>query len=210
MRPYKNSFYQRIHWVAGSRRNIQNNGRKCLDVHGGSDSNNRHVIFWNCHDGLNQAWSVDKTIPKTQFPPYPLGDGIKFQIKSRMSGNRALYWKDLIGKDQYRVRIQDNNPPDNRQWWIFDSRTHTVRAFSKRNFALSGRNGKNFDNGVDVVIRAYKGQPTQQIVWLNKSRQNVRFNNKKCLDVHGNVNTHDRHTIFYSCHNGLNQAWFVD
>lgn len=33
-----------------------------------------------------------------KYPAYPLRDGIKFQIKSRMSGNRAIYWRNHIGR----------------------------------------------------------------------------------------------------------------
>lgn len=209
MRPYKNSFYQRIHWVAGNKRNIQNNGRKCLDVHGGRDSHNRHVIFWNCHNGRNQAWVVDTKVPKAiKFPPYPLGDDIKFQIKSRMAGNRALYWRDHKS-GSFRTYIQDNNPADKRQWFIFNRRTLTVRAFAKRTQALSGLQNK-MRRGIAVVMRAFKGQPVQRIMWLNQSRRNVRFNGKLCMDVHGGRNVHNRHVIYWSCHKGLNQAWYVD
>lgn len=210
MRPYRNSFYQRIHWVSGHRRNIQNNGRKCLDVHGGSDSNMRHVIFWNCHNGLNQAWRVDRKFPQVRYPPYPLRDGIRFQLKSRMSGNRALYWRNHIGGNQYRCYIQDNNPMDNRQWWTFDWRTKTIRAYARRGYALSGRYGSRLRRGNLVVIRPYRGDGDQKIWWYNTYRKNVRFGNKVCLDVHGAVNRHNRWVIYWSCHNGLNQAWYID
>ena len=73
-------------------------------MHGGHDHQNRHVIFYNCHNGANQGWSIDTTLPKeVQYPPYPLGDGVKFQIKSRMTGNRALFWKNDIGGSQFRT-----------------------------------------------------------------------------------------------------------
>lgn len=154
MQPYKSLFSQRVHWLAGDRRNIQHNGRRCLDVHGGSDSNNRHVIFYNCHNGLNQAWRVDTTVPKKiQYPPYPLADGVKFQIKSRMAGNRPLYYREHIGGNQFRVRIRDNDPLNQRQWWIFDSRTKTVRAYTKRTHALSRRNGTKMRSGAMVVVK---------------------------------------------------------
>jgi hypothetical protein len=78
-------------------------------------------------------------VPKSvEYPPYPLGNGVKFQIKSRMEGNRALYWNTKIAGDQFRAFIRDNNPADTRQWWTFDSRTHTVRAFAKQTHVLSG------------------------------------------------------------------------
>jgi hypothetical protein len=128
-----------------------------------------------------------------------------------MSGNRSLYWRNHIGGNQYRTYIQDNNPEDKRQWWTFDSRTKSIRAWIKRGHALSGRNGSKLTRGVMVVIRPFRGQVTQKIIWLNRNRQNVRFNTSKmCLDVHGGRNVHNRHVIYWSCHNGLNQAWYVD
>jgi hypothetical protein len=30
------------------------------------------------------------------------------------------------------------------------------------------------------------------------------------LDVVGSSDTHNRHTQFYNCHNGRNQAWWLD
>lgn len=217
-RIYRNEFWQRIHWKGGNRRNIQNNGfglsgrtRGCLDVRGAQDRHNNYLIWHKCHNGANQAWFVDQK-PKHPFkyPPYPIGDRKRFQIKSRMSGNRALFWREHIGGNQFRVRIQDNNPASSNQWWAFDTRTRTVRAWTRRSYVLSGRQGHGLRRGIMVVIRTYRGETAQKIVWYNRSRQNVKFYNKFCLDVHGAVNRHLRHTIMWNCHNGLNQAWYVD
>jgi len=206
---YRNNYFQRMHWY-GSRRTIRNNGKQCLDVHGGSNTEKRHVIWWSCHNGLNQGWSVDKKVYKMKYPQYPLRDGIKFQIKSRMSGNRALFWKNHIGGNQYRTYIQDNNPMDNRQWFTFDWRTKTVRAWARRGHALSVRQGYKFRKLSYVVIRPYKGQNDQKIMWYSTSRKNVRFYNKVCMDVHGGRNVNGRWVIVWPCHNHLNQAWSVD
>jgi len=210
VRQYINSYYQRMHWIGGYKRNIQNNGKYCLDVHGNSDSERRHVHWWSCHNGANQGWSIDKKVYKMKYPPYPLRDGIKFQIKSRMTGNRALFWKNHIGGNQYRTYIQDNNPMDNRQWFTFDWRTKTIRAYARRGYALSGRIGGRFRRGQFVVIRPYKGTTDQKIMWYNRSRKNVLFYNKVCLDVRGASNRNGAYVHMWTCHNGLNQAWYVD
>lgn len=70
IRPFKNEVYQRIAYYKGHRQNIRNNGGKCLDVHGGSNTHRRHMIFWNCHKGLNQAWFLTTAVPKP-LPPAP-------------------------------------------------------------------------------------------------------------------------------------------
>jgi hypothetical protein len=145
-----------------------------------------------------------------KYPPYPLGDRVRFQLKSRMSGNRALFWRNHVGGNQFRTYIQDNNPADSKQWWSFDTRTKSIRAFAKKSHVLSGKIGSGFRRGSMVVIRPYKGENIQKIWWYNKSRQNVKFGGKICLDVHGGRNVNNRHVIYWSCHNGLNQAWYVD
>jgi hypothetical protein len=75
--------------------NIRDQGRRCLDVHGGSNTNNRHVHWYKCHKKLNQAWYTDRK--GFNYPTYPLKNGVKFQIRSRMEGNKALFWNEHIG-----------------------------------------------------------------------------------------------------------------
>jgi len=199
---------QMMRFFGGSRRNIRNTWNKCLDVHGNHNSHHRHVIWWQCHNGANQGWYIDRV--GYRYPPYPLGDGVKFQIKSRMPSNRALFWHEHIGSNQFRLRIRDNNPENNKQWFTFDSRTKTIRAWAKRSYVIANQQGYAFRIGVAATIRPYRNENYQRIRWYNGSRRNIRNNGQKCLDVHGGSNTHHRHVIFYNCHNGLNQAWYID
>jgi hypothetical protein len=76
MRPYTGANTEKFQWFNGSKKNIRNNGFKCLDVHGGSNTHNRHVIFWNCHNGANQGWWVDQN--GALFAKQPLEDGRRF------------------------------------------------------------------------------------------------------------------------------------
>jgi hypothetical protein len=76
VRQWRGENYQRIKFFTTRYRNIQNNGKKCLDVHGGHDHHHRHVHFWNCHNGMNQGWWIDQNKPGTTRNPYP--DGRKF------------------------------------------------------------------------------------------------------------------------------------
>jgi hypothetical protein len=208
MRPFSGEVYEMSKWISGKYRTIQNLGGKCLDVHGASNTNNRHVIFYNCHNGLNQAWDVDQT--GWVYPKQPLNDGVKFQIKSMMKENRALFYSEHIGGNQYRLRIRDNNPEDDKQWFVFDRRTHTIRASAQRNLALSNQQGQQYRVDVAAVMRPWRKEPFQRISYYSGTRRNIRNNGQKCLDVHGGSNTDNRHVIFWHCHNGLNQAWYLD
>lgn len=76
MRPYKNTDYVRTIWYKQPKQNIQNYAQKCLDVHGGSNTHNRHVVFYNCHNGLNQGWTLDQNGEVSSTPP--LEDGRRF------------------------------------------------------------------------------------------------------------------------------------
>jgi hypothetical protein len=208
VRPWKKEQYQRISWFGGSRRNIRNNGKKCLDVHGGSNTHNRHVIFYNCHNGLNQAWYIDQK--GIEYPRQLRKDGVRFQIKSRMSGNRALFFHEHIGGNQFRLRIRNNMPGNGKQWFIFDSRTRTIRAAERRKFVIANQKGYAYRIGVAATIRPWIGEIYQKIAFYGGSVRNIRNNGGKCLDVHGGSNTHNRHVIFWNCHNGANQGWYTD
>jgi hypothetical protein len=206
IRPYRGQNSQKIMWFGGSRRNVRFYGKVCLDVHGGVNRHNRWVISWTCHNGLNQAWYVDQNT--YSYPRQPLADGQRFQIKSRMSGFRALYWNEHIGGGQYRLRIRNDQCKNNRQWFTFDKRTRTVRAFASRGMAISNQRGYAFRIGVAAVVRRYQNEVYQRLSFYRGLRRNFRNVAGKCLDVHGGRNTNNRHVIFWNCHNGLNQGWF--
>jgi hypothetical protein len=73
---------------------------KVMDVHGGRDEENRDIIVWKKHNGLNQQWDL---IYKDKYPRDPkkgelnkdfgLRVGITFYIVSAMKSGRYL---DLI------------------------------------------------------------------------------------------------------------------
>ena len=179
VRAYKGEALQKMRWFKGSRRNIRDQGVRCLDVHGNSDTNRRHVHWYKCTNGLNQGWMIDRK--GYNYPDYPLANGVKFQIRSRMQGNKALFWKEHIGGHQYRLRIQAHDPENKNQWWVFDSRTRTVRPLLKRTYCLANRKGYKFRINVPVVIRKYAGDNTDKTRWYTGSRRNIRNNGKKCL-----------------------------
>ena len=142
VKPYKPSLLARLRWYAGGVQNIRDVGTRCLDVYGGSNVHKQHVIWWACHNGANQAWFLDDK--GYTFPKFPVATGTKFQIKSKMAENRALFIAEDIGGAQYRLRIRDNHPGDNKQWFFFDSRTNTIRSWIQKDLVLANQKGKGF------------------------------------------------------------------
>jgi len=199
---------QNIRWFNGRYRNLRDLGHRCLDVHGKSNTHRRHLIWYKCHNGANQSWWIDRR--GVSYPKQPVASGVRFQIRSRMAHHRSLFWHEHIGSSQFRLRIRDHNPTNWNQWWAFDRRTNSIRAWNRRSYAIANQKGYGFRIGVAATIRPWTGDHTMKIQWHSGSRRNIRNLGQKCLDVHGNSNTHHRHVIFYNCHNGLNQAWFID
>jgi hypothetical protein len=200
---FSNKPTQFMQWHEGSRRNIRTNRKRCLDVQSGSDTHMRHIIFYNCHNGLNQGWWIDQS--GAQFRKQPFSNGIKFQIRSRMAGNRALYHHyQHIGSHQYRALIRASLPGEDRQWWIFDSRTRSIRAHTRRNYAISNQYGQKFLMKKAVVIRPWKNEHYQKLSFYPGKLRNLRNPAGYCIDVYQNKNKNDARTIFYICHNGAN------
>lgn len=102
-----------------------------MTVDGWRSYNNRNVVwYWN-KNAPAQRWNIDTR--NVHFPRYPLRDGRRFQIKTRMSGNRALYAAENRGGHNGRLlRIRDSAPWDNAQWFAFDWRTKTIRMYADR------------------------------------------------------------------------------
>jgi len=90
-----------------------------------------------------------------------------------MPSNRALYWAEHIGGHQYRLRIRDNNPENNKQWWTFDDRTKTIRAWARRSYALSNQRGYQYRINVAANIRQYRNEYYQKIKWIGGRYRNI-------------------------------------
>jgi hypothetical protein len=122
-----------------------------------------------------------------------------------MGGHRALFWHEVLAPaGQYRLRIRNNNPGDNKQWFVFNSRTHTIRTWSDRRQVIANQVGQGFIVGKAAVVRPWKSENFQKIQWHGGSKRNIRNNGGKCLDVWGGKNVNLQHLTFWDCHNGLN------
>lgn len=119
------------------------------------------------------------------YPRNPYKDGIRFQIRTLMRSKRVIYWADHIGGGQHLLRIRKSNFRNNRQWFVFDWRTHTIRAWADRRKVISNQLGQKFLTGRRAVVRVFKGENYQRIQYHGGSRRNIRNNGEKCLDVYG-------------------------
>lgn len=170
-RPFTNDLYSRSEWFNGSRRNIRNFGGKCLTVNGAHNKHRRHVTFWNCGNGLHQAWIIDQNAYNWPKPKYP--NGVRFQIKSRMATFRALYWNEHTGGNQFKLRIRNNKPKDARQWFVWDYRSRSVRAWNKRSHAIGNTLGF-YGIGRAAVIRPWRKGSDMWTFFHGGSRRNIR------------------------------------
>ena len=212
VREWRNEVYQRIRVYGGSKRNIRNDGGKCLDVHGGRDTQNRRVIFWNCHNGANQGWTLVRidfqVVVKYQRPP--IADGVKFQIRSTMSKGRSVFVdSNNMGNEQYRLKIQDHAPWDERQWFTFDSRTQSIRQFYSRNMAISREFGteKLVLRGA-AVVRPWRSE-TAQKTFYNGDKQFQDFGNF-VLTIDKHENAHGQPLVWFEKQKQASQKWRID
>jgi len=128
-------------------------------------------MVWNtCSDTALNAFRYD--IKDVVFPPQPLVDGAKFQIKSRMEGNKALFYSDNYGENEYLCRVRANDPEDITQWWVFDSRTHTIRTAKDHNFVLSTYRTYG-GSGQYAVVKPFTGQKNQIALWHSGAISNI-------------------------------------
>jgi hypothetical protein len=107
---------------------LVNEHGKVMDVHGGRDDENRDIIVWKKHNGLNQQWDIIhadkwKRDPKKgelneDFGLYVERD---FYIISELSRHRYL---DALNRN---FVIKTKNGRTSQRWW-FDQRSLTIKS----------------------------------------------------------------------------------
>jgi hypothetical protein len=100
-------------------RHLTNDHGKVMDVHGNRDEENRDIIVWNRHGGLNQQWDV---IYADQWKRDPIKGELNkdfglyverpFYIISRMRSGRYL---TALGRN-FVIKTRNGRPD---QTWIF-------------------------------------------------------------------------------------------
>lgn len=102
-------------------------------------------------------------------------------------------------------------PGEDSQWFVFDKRTHSVRSFSRRNYAISNLVGHGFKTiGSAAVIRPWKNEPYQKLSYYPGQKRNFRTPGGQCLDVYQVKDVNDQNVIFWTCHNQANQGWSIN
>ena len=145
VRPYRGEPQQILNFYSGCKRNVRNNKGSCLDVSGGKNENNQPVTFWKCHDGDNQAWVISQLkIVKVQEKEssdgkFPVKDGKKFMIRNEMPTHKMLYAAEKLDANQRVLRIITFNAKVKTAYWVFDSRTSTIRSAFKRDMVLTNK-----------------------------------------------------------------------
>lgn len=184
--------------------NIVNEKGKVFDVHGGQDTENRQVIVWNKHNGLNQQWDIiyvdswkgwNKKGELNKF----FGFFVErpFYIVSEMSSHRYI---DVIGSNTV---IKTPNGFDSQKWF-FDQKSRTIKNLKQPN--------KSFD-----IQNA--GRSTNLQLWSTNSGwyqlfrldgmflENVQ--NKKVFDVQGGKDIEGGNVLVWNKHGKVNQRWRI-
>jgi len=104
---------------------------KVLDVHSGKDEENRNIIVWKKHGGLNQQWDLiyadaypDEAKKGELNKKFGLYVERTFYVVSQMSSHRYL---DII--DGRNIVIKTRNGR-NTQEWYFHQTSWTIRSRS--------------------------------------------------------------------------------
>jgi hypothetical protein len=108
---------------------VVNERGKVMDVSGGVDDENKNIIMYKKHKGLNQQWDViyadeypeepKKGEYNEQFGMYVERD---FHIVSQMKSNRYL---DLINNRNFVIKTANGR---NTQTWYFDQKSLTIKT----------------------------------------------------------------------------------
>jgi len=105
LREYKNDRHtQKLGWFSGSIKNIRNRARQCLDVANRNPNHAAYVVWWECHNGHNQAWFIDTAGLKIEKYPFP--DGQQFRIFTKMESKRVVYHNEALNKEEFLLRLR--------------------------------------------------------------------------------------------------------
>ena len=100
-----------------------------MDVTGGVDAENRNIIVWNKHKGLNQQWDI---VYADEYPEEPKKGELNkdfglyverpFYVVSKLSSHRYL---DLINNRNMVIKTPNGR---NTQVWFFDQKSLTIKT----------------------------------------------------------------------------------
>lgn len=186
-----------------------NNDKLCMDVYWGKDKEQQPLIMYTCHNGWNQRFEANYNTKKPMFISTGIIRDKPFMIRSRMHGNRVLFFDKPISKGQYGIAIRTAHY-DKREIFIFDAKTGHLRNAAYRNWVLAVQQGRN-NRGARLVLRKALHDPSQKWKYRRNRYHNWSpFSNSViCMDVAGAKNRDGQAVMMWSCHNGANQRFEV-
>jgi len=150
-----------------------------LDVHSGLDHENRQVIVWNKHNGLNQQWDivyVDEAKPEPtkgqMSPKWGFIVERPFYIVSELKSNRHL--TQLSASRDAIIKTPNGN---NSQKFYFDQKTRTIVMVRHTSYSLEAKSNNQLGYG------GKRAHPTMQFKYEKGYIRNVKTN--KVFDVSG-------------------------
>jgi hypothetical protein len=183
--------------------NIVNEKGKVLDVHSALDVENRQVIVWNKHNGLNQQWDivyVDEQKPEPtkgqMSPKWGFIVERPFYIVSELKSNRHL--TQLPSQRESIIKTPNGNKS---QKFYFDQKTRTIKLVRNTGLSLESKGNNNLGYGGSRAI------PQQQFKYEKGYLINVKTN--KVFDVSGSKDVEATRVTMYNKHNGANQRWRI-
>jgi len=119
-------WWQLFRWQAP---HLVNEKGKVMDVHGGVDDENRNIIVWNKHKGLNQQWDL---VYADEYPDEPKKGELNkdfglyvdrpFYVVSQLNSHRYL---DMINTRQFVIKTRNGRTS---QTWYFHQQSLTIRS----------------------------------------------------------------------------------
>lgn len=183
--------------------NIVNEKGKVLDVHSALDHENRQVIAWKKHNGLNQQWDivyVDEAKPEPtkgqMSPKWGFIVERPFYIISELKSNRHL--TQLSSSRNAIIKTPNGN---NSQKFYFDQKTRTIKLVRSSSYSLEAKHGSKLSFG------SSRAHPTMQFKYEKGYIYNVKTN--KVFDVRSAKDVEAQEVIMWNRHNGANQRWRV-
>lgn len=158
----------------------------------------------------NQKWDIvdnNKRSYNLKTSEIDVGSGIRFQIKTKGSSGRVVYYSDYLGYGggQYRLRIRTPNG-GGEEWWVYHPETRTIRLYVSQGWTISNEYDYELLQGKMAVMRQYRA--TDQAIYYDGAG---RFHNGRdeglCMDVWGGSDSENQPITFWPCHSGWNQAW---
>lgn len=92
---YEGRANQQIRWFSGKNNNLRDIGERCIQALG--NSHQAYTHWYKCSSNAGQSWIIDTK--GYEYPKQPLGDGVKFQIRTRMQGGKALFWAEKADRN---------------------------------------------------------------------------------------------------------------